>query len=186
MTDGLVSGVNRSTPAPNGASIPDAIQTSAPVNPGNSGGPLMTLDNRVIGVVNAGGGENLAFAISAALVKLVVPDLIEKGEYIHPYVGIVPVTVTPELAGRIGLDEPQGVYVESIIPDSPAAGVLESGDVIVAIGETQVTTRQQFISYLALHTSPGVSVQITVKRGGSSQTTSFTVGERPEQSESVT
>ncbi|MFB6139212.1 MAG: S1C family serine protease, partial [Halosimplex sp.] len=63
VSSGIVSGVNRTLPAPNDFSIPDAIQTDAPVNPGNSGGPLVTLDGSVAGVVNSGGGDNIGFAI---------------------------------------------------------------------------------------------------------------------------
>lgn len=58
VTSGIVSGVNRSIPAPTGFTIPDAIQTDAAVNPGNSGGPLMSLDGQVVAVINSGGGDN--------------------------------------------------------------------------------------------------------------------------------
>lgn len=145
----------------------------------------MTLDGEVIGVVNAGGGENLAFAISAALVERVVPSLIENGEYNHAYLGIVPVSVTPSIAERFGLDKAQGVYVKSVKPNSPASGVLDSRDVIIGMGNSKISTRQQLTSYLALQTSPGDSIQITLRRNGSKQTVSVTLGQRPEQSKTI-
>jgi serine protease Do len=181
VTSGLVSGVNRLIPAPNGYKIPDAIQTGAPVNPGNSGGPLVNLDGKVIGVINSGGGENLAFAISAALVKRVVPALIEDGEYEHAYMGIGLETVTPDTAEQLGLDRPRGVVVTEISQDGPSAGTLQQGDVIVGLGGTKIAGRQQLASYLALKASPGDTVDVTVLRNGERRTLSLTLGSRPEQ-----
>jgi serine protease Do len=181
VTSGLVSGVNRLIPAPNGYRIPDAIQTGAPVNPGNSGGPLVNLDGRVIGVISSGGGENLAFAISAALVKRVVPALIEDGEYEHAYMGIGLRTVTPAIAEQLGLDQPRGVVVTGVRSNGPSAGTLQQGDVILSIGGTRIDGRQQLASYLALQASPGDTVDVTVLRNGERRTLSLTLGTRPEQ-----
>lgn len=182
VTSGLISGINRSIPAPNGHTIPDAIQTGAPVNPGNSGGPLVTLDGRVVGVINSGGGENLAFAISAALVKRVIPSLIRTGDYEHAYLGVGLQTVTPAVAEEIGLDRPRGVLVGRVPPDAPASGALERGDVIVSIEGQRIDTRQQLSSYLALKTAPGDTVRITVLRNGARRTVDVTLGTRPERS----
>jgi serine protease Do len=181
VTSGLVSGLNRLIPAPNGYRIPDAIQTGAPVNPGNSGGPLVDLDGRVIGVISSGGGENLAFAISAALVKRVVPALIENGEYDHAYMGIRTQTVTPDIAQQLGLDQPRGVVVAGVQSGGPSAGTLQQGDVILSINGTRIDGRQQLISYLALQASPGDSVEVTVLRNGERRTLSLTLGARPER-----
>ncbi|SIR50515.1 Trypsin-like peptidase domain-containing protein [Haladaptatus litoreus] len=81
ITQGVVSGVNRTLPTRQGFSIPGAIQTDAAINPGNSGGPLVTCDGRVVGVNTAGiaGGENLGFAIPARVVRQTVPPLINDG-----------------------------------------------------------------------------------------------------------
>jgi serine protease Do len=181
VTSGLVSGLNRSIPAPNGYTIPDAIQTGAPVNPGNSGGPLVDLDGRVIGVISSGGGDNLAFAISAALVKRVVPALIENGEYEHAYMGIGLRTVTPDIAEQVGLDRARGVLVTDVRPNGPSDGALRQGDVIVGLGGESIDSRQQLSSYLALQASPGDTVEVTVLRDGSRQTLSLTLGSRPDQ-----
>lgn len=181
LTTGVVSGVNRSIPAPNGRTVPDAIQTDTPVNPGNSGGPLVNLQGEVVGVISSGGGENLAFAISAALMKRVLPALIEDGDYDYPYLGIIPRTVTPSVAEQIGLDRPRGVLIRSVRSGTPAAGTLRQGDVILAINGTRIDTKEQLSSYLALQASPGETVEITVLRNGERQTISLTLGTRPEQ-----
>ena len=181
VTSGLVSGINRSIPAPNGYTIPDAIQTDAPVNPGNSGGPLVNLNGQVVGVISSGGGENLAFAISAALVSRVVPSLIENGEYEHAYMGVGLRTVTLEIAEQTSLDRPRGVLVGNVRPNTPAAGTLEQGDVIIGIDGTRIDTRQQLSSYLALQASPGDTVEVTVLRNGERRTVSLTLGSRPER-----
>lgn len=181
VTSGLVSGVNRSIPAPNGYTIPDGIQTGAPVNPGNSGGPLVTTDGEVVGVINSGGGENLAFAISAALVDRVVPALVEDGTYDHPYLGIGFQTVTPEIASQAGLDGPRGVAVTQVEPDGPSAAALQTGDVIVGVAGRTINDGQELSSYLALEASPDETVELTVHRDGERRTVSVTLGMRPER-----
>ncbi|EMA42714.1 S1C family serine protease [Halococcus saccharolyticus] len=182
VTSGLVSGVNRSIPAPNGYTIPDGIQTGAPVNPGNSGGPLVNLDGEVVGVINSGGGDNLAFAISAALVERVVPSLIENGEYDHAYMGIADLqTVTPSVAADVGIDRSRGVLVRRVDSDGPSAGVLQRGDVIVGLGGQRIDSFQGLSSYLALQASPGDTIDVTVFRNGERRTLSLTLGSRPEQ-----
>lgn len=113
-----INGVDRSIAAPNGYSVPDAIRTGVPVNPGTSGGPLLTLNGEVVGVIDAGGGEDLAFAISAALAKRAVPALVEEGEYTRvPRVALR--TVTPRVAERAGLDDPRGVLVRQVLANGP-------------------------------------------------------------------
>ncbi|RRJ30074.1 S1C family serine protease [Halocatena pleomorpha] len=176
MTAGLVSGVDRLIPAPNDYTIPDAIQTSAPVNPGNSGGPLMDLAGRVVGVVSSGGGDNLAFAISAALIERVVPALIEDGTYEHAALGVTVQSVTPTVAQRLGLDQPRGVVIRSV--QSSAVEVLQQEDVIIRIEDTPINSRQELASFLALQTSPGDTVQISVIRNGTRETVSVTLGTR--------
>lgn len=179
MTAGLVSGVDRLIPAPNDYTIPDAIQTSAPVNPGNSGGPLMDLDGQVVGIVSSGGGDNLAFAISAALIERVAPALITEGEYEHAALGVTVQSVTPDIADRLGLDQPRGVVITSV--QDSAADALQQEDVIVGIEDTRVNSRQELASFLALETSPDDTVQITVYRDGDRQTVSVTLGTRSDR-----
>jgi S1-C subfamily serine protease len=97
MTTGIVSQIGRLLPSSGfGFSIPDAIQTDAPINPGNSGGPLLNMQGQIIGINTAGisaseqgGSTGVGFAISSNTVMRIVPILIEKGHFIHPYLGII-------------------------------------------------------------------------------------------------
>ena len=194
VSSGIVSGVNRTLPAPNDFSIPDAIQTDAPVNPGNSGGPLVNLDGDVIGVINSGGGDNIGFAISGALTNRVVPALVEDGNYEHSYLGIRLQPVTPAIARANNLDVASGIYVHAVVPESPSAGVLEGstgtdtaygqqvnvgGDIIKAMDGTPIPTQQALSSFLALEASPGDNIEVEIIRDGERQTVTVTIGARP-------
>jgi len=196
VTTGIVSGTDRSIPAPTGFSIPDAIQTDAAVNPGNSGGPLMSLGGRVLAVINSGGGDNIAFGISAALARRILPELIEAGSYEHSFVGVALDTVTPAVAEANGLAEPRGLLVIDVAPNGPAAGVLQpsedaetvngesypvGGDVLLAIDGTPTNTTEALGSYLALETRPGDTVSMTVLRDGEERTVEVELGSRPSQ-----
>ena len=194
VTAGIVSGVNRSMPTENGFSIPDTVQTDAAINPGNSGGPLVSTDGTVVGVNRARGGENVGFAISAAIVERVVPSLIERGRYDHTFVGIFTLDVTPTIADAYGLDQARGLLVAQVADGSPADGVLQAanssetvdgqsvptgGDVIVAVDDRPIDSHQDLSRYLALQTSPGQTVAFTVVRNGTRQTVDLTLGRRP-------
>ncbi len=195
VSAGIVSGVNRTLPAANGFSIADAIQTDAAVNPGNSGGPLVTLDGDVVGVVNAGGGDNIGFAISAALVQRVVPELIGSGKYEHSYMGVTLRPVTPAVAEANPLPVARGVYVDRVVDGGPSDGVLRGssgsqrvdgvdtpvgGDVVVRLDETPVPTRQALSTFLALETGPGDVVDVEVVRDGERRTVELELGSRPD------
>jgi S1-C subfamily serine protease len=196
VSSGIVSGLNRTLPATSDSnfSIPDAIQTDAPVNPGNSGGPLVDLQGNVVGVINSGGGDNIGFAISGGLTQRVVPALLESGSYEHPFMGIFLRSVTPAIAEANNLEVGSGVYVSGTSEDGPASGVLEGttrevtingravpvgGDVIRRMGGQSITTEQQLSSFLALQTSPGDTIEIEVIRDGRPETVYLTLGSRP-------
>ncbi|MFC4543479.1 S1C family serine protease [Halosolutus amylolyticus] len=196
ISQGIVSGIDRSLPSPTGFAIPAAIQTDAPVNPGNSGGPLVTLDGDVLGVVFAGAGQTIGFAISAALADRVVPALVDDGEYEHAYMGVGVLPVGPLIAEANDLDEPQGVLVIETDPDGPADGVLEpadetaevdgtpvpvGGDVIVAIGGEEIPNQDRLSSVLALETSPGDAIDVDVVRDGERQSVELTLAPRPDE-----
>ncbi|MEF8775048.1 MAG: trypsin-like peptidase domain-containing protein [Haloarculaceae archaeon] len=194
VTAGIVSGVDRTLPAPSGFSIADAVQTDAAVNPGNSGGPLVTLDGDVVGVINSGGGDNIGFAISAALVRRVVPSLLGTGDYDHSYMGVRLGDVTPPIVRANDLGVSRGVYVDEVVTGSPSEGVFEGssgsrmvkgreiavgGDVILRMEETPIPNRQALSTVLALQTSPGDTVDVGIVRDGQRRTVELTLGERP-------
>ena len=198
VTHGIVSGVNRSMPTDRGYSVPDVIQTDAPINPGNSGGPLLTCDGAVVGVntagVSAALGDNVGFAISAPLIRRVVPELLDDGDVAWPYLGIRSTDVTPAIARANGLEVARGVAVVETVGGGPVAGVLQSseevrsvegrpvpvgGDVIVAIDGRPVATGEDLSSYLAREAAPGEITSLTVVRDGQRQRVNVTLGERP-------
>jgi len=194
MTSGIISGVDRSIPSPAGFDIPDAVQTDAPVNPGNSGGPLVDLNGDVVAVINAGGGDNIGFGISAALTQRVVPELLATGDYDHAYMGVSFDDVTPTVARVNDLPASRGLLVVGVAPGGPSDGRLEAsseitvvdgervpvgGDVIRAVDDRPIETSEGLGSYLALETSPGETVDLTVLRDGREQTVQVELGTRP-------
>lgn len=198
VTTGVVSGTDRLIPSPSGYRIPDAIQTDAAVNPGNSGGPLMSVDGTVVGVVNSKRGDDIAFGISAALTRRVVPRLVESGSYEHAYMGVSCETVTPTIAEANGMDEPRGLITVETVRNGPADGVFRGselrfveggripvgGDVLLAVDGTEVRSLEDLASHLALRTRPGDTIRLTVLRGGTERTLELTLGSRSERSQS--
>lgn len=192
---GIVSGTDRLLSAPNNFSIPDAVQTDAALNPGNSGGPIVTTNGNVAAVASSAGGENIGFGISAALSKRVVPSLIADGEFRHSYMGVGIREVTPTAAEVYDLDNVGGLIVASVVDGGPSSGVLQGttgqrtvrgvdvltgGDVIVGLGDVTVEVQADLSNYLALETSPDDTVPVTVIRDGEEQTVDLTLGRRPQ------
>jgi len=173
VTAGIVSALDRTITSPNNHPIGGAIQTDAAINSGNSGGPLLNLSGQVIGVnsqieSSSGGNIGIGFAVPSNTVKKVVAQLIADGKATHPYLGV-----------KLGdSSDPAGAKVGEVASGAPAdkAG-LQNGDVITAVDGTAVTSSDQLIAVLAAD-SPGDQVQLTVSRGGSTQTVSVTLGSR--------
>lgn len=195
-SQGIISGRNRSIPGPNNFSIADAIQTDAALNPGNSGGPIVTLDGEVVAVATAGipGTDNLGFGVSAPLIRRVAPALIEDGSYEHSYMGVGILEVEPLLAEANGLDEARGVYIASVVEGGPSDGVLRGsdgqrtvdgtsvptgGDVVVGFNGTEIRTQGELSRFLALETSPGDVIDVEVIRDGEPRTVELELGSRP-------
>lgn len=125
LSQGIISGRNRSIPGPGSYLVPDTIQTDVALNPGSSGGPIVDLNGRVVGIVVANQGETVGFAISAELAKRVIPELRDTGSYEHSHLGITMLEVGPELAAANGLAEPGGLLIVEVIPEGPSDGVLQ-------------------------------------------------------------
>jgi serine protease Do len=198
FTTGIVSGRNRNIDIPGREfSIADGIQTDAALNPGNSGGPLVTHDGKVAGVINAGQGDNVGFAISAAMTKDVVPSLIETGEHQHSYLGVFLRDVTPDIIDANDLQITWGVYISEVPSDGPAAGKLRGGestamirgrevsvggDVIVSMSnggaDWPIQNSERLSAFLALETEPGDEIEIEVLRDGQRQTVEVELGAR--------
>jgi S1-C subfamily serine protease len=219
MTEGIVSGLGRmlpsaeqeeesemipSNPTPSaGFLIPDIIQTDAPINPGNSGGPLLNIRGEVIGINTAifSTSAGIGFAIPSNTIKKVVPSLITKGDYQHPYLGIVGVDITPEIAEALGLTEARGFLVTDVSSGSPAqkAGIQRGGslanvnggeiamggDVILKVDEHTVRKLDDVLTYLEREKKVGEAVQLTILRNGGTENINLTLGPRPTAQESL-
>lgn len=186
VTAGIISGVRRAIPGSGvqTQSLVDLIQTDAPISPGNSGGALVNGAGAVVGINVAyippqARAVSIGFAIPAATVVEVVTELLDDGEATHAFFGILPSQVTPSLAEQFGLERSDGVLVLDVTEGGPAhrAGV-EGGDVIVSIGDTAVSTVEQFLAELR-DLEPGERVPVTVVREGKEQVLEVEVADRP-------
>ena len=196
ITQGIVSGVNRSMRTEDNFVIPDTVQTDAGIDRGNSGGPLVTLDGEVVGVNRARQGTSIGFAVSSHLVERVVPELIRTGDVEHPYMGVSTVDVSPTIANANGLDEPRGVLVAETPDGGPSEGVLQEseredyngvtvyvgGDVIIGVDGTTIDSHAELSRYLMLHTEPGETIDVTVLRDDERVTEQVTLDARPQPS----
>lgn len=185
VTAGIVSGLQRSIPS--GGQTPalvDLIQTDAAISPGNSGGALIGLDGRVVGINVAyippsAGAVTLGFAIPAPTVIDVVRQLLTTGHVRHAYLGVVPAPLTDELRSELHLDVASGVVAYQVPPGTPAARAgLAAGDVIVGLDGKPVATVEDL--YAALRKKqPGDLVQVTAVRDDKRTTHDVRLGELP-------
>ncbi len=196
VSAGIVSGRNRSLPNERtGFSIPNTVQTDAGLDPGNSGGPLVTMDGEVTGVSVAGAGTSVGFAVSPLLAGRVLPELIETGNYDHPFLGISLIEVTPAVAEANDLDEPRGIFVVETMDGGPTEETLRGasddtvidgtsvpigGDVLVELDGNRIDSNADLGTTLALELSPGDRVPATIVRDGERQTVEIEIGARPD------
>jgi putative serine protease PepD len=187
VTAGIISALHREMTAPNNFTITNTIQTDAAINHGNSGGPLLDRQGRVIGVnaqieSDSGGSDGVGFAIPSNTVRPIVRQLIATGEVEHAYLGIRMAQL------------PDGVAVTEVLPDTPAAkaGIRPSTGTKIVDGQEQPTggdvvvefDGEKVTSAVALQSAvdarrPGDTVEVTVVRDGSRRTFEVTLGVRP-------
>jgi len=219
LTVGIVSGLGRLLPSTDDSSnspfsqfamnfnIPDIIQTDAAINPGNSGGPLLNLKGEVIGInsaiySNTGVNAGIGFAVPSNTVKKVVQSIISSGKYLHPYLGVVGMDITPQLAKIFGLKESKGFLITDITPGSPAekSGKLQKGtitynqrgeiidsdgDIIVAIDDKQVRKIDDILTYLEREKEVGDTVTLKILRNNQIETVEVVLGPRGSEESSV-
>ncbi len=179
VTAGIISARGRDIQS---GPFDDFLQVDAPINRGNSGGPLFDLKGRVIGVNTAifsptGGSVGIGFAIPAEMAETVVADLRDDGHIVRGWLGVQIQTVTPEFAESLGLDKERGALVASVVPGSPAekAG-LQAGDVILKAGPDDIE-RMRDLPRLVAGLEPDTRLKVTVWRKGSERTLKVVIGE---------
>jgi len=172
VTTGIVSALDREISAPDGTPIEGAIQTDAAINHGNSGGPLLNLDGQVVGITSqiqsdSGVNDGIGFAIPSSTVKSVVEQLLTTGTVAHPLLGV-----------RVGTTSNGGASVTSVESGSGAAkGGVKAGDVITSVNGTAVTSPEQLRAIISAY-KPGDTLTLEVRRSGSTQTLTVTLGSR--------
>jgi S1-C subfamily serine protease len=200
ITTGIVSAKGRLLPnSDTGFSIPDAIQTDAAVNPGNSGGPLLNTQGQVIGMNTAifsrtGSFSGVGFAIPSNTIAKEAPLLIKNGSYAHPWLGISGGKTTPDIIKTMGLPANyKGVIVASVQPGTPAekAGLRglpqddngvspQTGDIITAVDGHPVRQIDDIINYIESQKSVGDNIKLTVNRNKQVMDLTATLQARPQ------
>jgi len=167
VTQGIISGLNRSIMVDQYTIMEDLIQTDAAINPGNSGGPLINSKGQIIGINTVkASAEGLGFAIPINVTKPVIKHFVEEGVFNPPYLGIY--TLDKEIVGYYDTDIEikSGLYINQVIKGSAAekAG-LRVGDIITHIDDVEVNTMLKLRSVL-YYKKPGDTVHIRYQRNG--------------------
>jgi S1-C subfamily serine protease len=182
VTAGVVSAVGRSLRGETGRLIEDLIQTDAALNPGNSGGPLVSTRGEVVGINTAviAGAQNICFAVSSNTAAFVMAELLKYGRVRRGFVGISAqqVAITRQLAMAAGLTQATAAIIAGLEAGSPAAlAGLREGDVIVGVGERRITGVDDLLRALD-HNSIGRALPFHVLRAGKRLTVTVTPIER--------
>ena len=193
ITVGIISGVERVMASAHERSITNMLQTDTAINPGNSGGPLLDSKGEVIGINTAiqPSSNGIGFAIPINNAKSLLPALLQGGEVSTPWLGISGTEIDQTLASKLDLATDHGIYVVSVMPDSPAekAGLVpggsdqgsptSGGDIITAINGREVTAVSGLLQYLNTK-KVGEQVSLTVIRGDETIVVEVTLGEWPQ------
>jgi serine protease Do len=193
VTEGVISGLNREVPGrltrgQQEAALVDLIQTDAAISPGSSGGALVDRSGEVVGINVAylppeTRAESIGFAIPSETATSVADQLIENGRVSNPFLGVRGLRdLTPDIVRQFGLSVESGAIFAEVVPGGPAdeAG-LRPGDVIIALGSTQIEDSGDLLAALRDY-RPGDDVPLTIIRGGRGNEESIEVelGELPQ------
>jgi serine protease Do len=186
VTMGIVSALGRNIGMPDsGYSIQDFIQTDAAINPGNSGGALVDAEGRLIGIntmikSSSMGNEGIGFAVPINLARSVMERLISGGKVTRGYLGIRMQDITSDLAQQFNLPDQNGVLVDDVMPDGPAAKAgIKSGDVIVAFNGKDVDDGHS-LQLAVTECAPDSTAIVKLIRNGEQKTVTFKLGELPD------
>ncbi len=196
LTRGIVSAVNRMLPGAAWSLTEPMIQTDASINPGNSGGPMIDPCGAVVGVTTAilPDAQNIGFAVPVNLVKSVMPQLIEKGRMIRPWLGVQGQFIVPGLKELLRVPLVDGFLVEAVEPGSPAeqqglhGGLFEltidgqpillGGDIITHVNGAKLDDPNKLVQTLE-QLKVASTLKLTIFREGKSQDVELTLTERP-------
>lgn len=194
VTSGIISGHGRSVQASDGdgtnsENLEDLFQTDAAINEGNSGGPLVNLDGEVIGINTAvaGDAQNIGFAIPINDVSGLISGVKQTGKLQRPYLGVVYVSLTDDIAKQYKLSSSRGAYIppetvmgeQTVISGSPAAQAgLKQGDIIIKVNDTTIDQNNSLTSVLGHH-AVNEKVTLTIDRNGKQQSIEVTLGVAP-------
>jgi S1-C subfamily serine protease len=199
LTSGIVSATGRSLQSPNGMTIPNGIQTDAAINQGNSGGPLIDSQGKVIGIneqiaSQGGGNDGLGFAVPINTAVRSLNQLRDTGKVKYAWLGVQGQTLTSDVAATFNMNTTGGALVEKVAADSPAAKAglkggdqtvtvqgqdfTLGGDVITKVDGKGVNTFDDLIAFLSTK-SPGDKATLTVERAGKTRDVTVTLSERP-------
>lgn len=187
VTVGVVSATGRSLDTGKGYQIEGLIQTDAAINQGNSGGPLVDLAGEVIGVNtlivrstgNGSVAEGLGFSIPINTAQAVAEQIIQKGYFPHPYLGIGYQPITPDIAAAYNLPVQWGAYVTKVSDNSPASQAgLQQGDILTRIGDSALDATHSYLNTLFTYKA-GDQITVSFLRNGKDMQTQVTLGESP-------
>jgi S1-C subfamily serine protease len=199
MTVGIVSQLGRTIKTTSGGfSIANIIQTTAPLNPGNSGGPLLNYQGQVVGITTAivADSQGLGFAVPSNTILREIRSLVETGSYTqHSWLGVTGIDMNYEIANAMGMDITYGWLITQVVSGAPAdkaglragteqfqtpAGtIVIGGDVVVAINDVRITNGDELLSYMEEHTLPGQTITMTIVRNNQIMDVSVVLGTRP-------
>ena len=199
MTSGIISAVNRDVKIQNTV-FRGMIQTDAPINGGNSGGPLVNTDGEVIGIntlifSQTGGSVGIGFSIPINTAKRFIPSLITKGQVTYPALGVSVLSINSSIAQALKLPVREGLLVLNTMPGGSAqkAGIKGGtryiavgngrlpvgGDIIVALDDEKVQTVEDLSSYLETNKDVGSSVSVTIIRANKTAKINVKLQARP-------
>jgi len=174
VTSGIVSALHREMTSPNHFAIDNSIQTDAAINHGNSGGPLLSSQGKVVGVTsqiesNSGGNEGVGFAIPSNTVSSIAAQLISNGKAEHAFLGVVLRDSSSQT----------GAAISQVRAGTPAAKAnLRAGDVVTAAAGKPIASASELRAVINAH-RPGDAISVTYTRGGQSHTVKVTLAARP-------
>ena len=187
VTSGIVSALGRDLQQ---GPFDDFLQIDAPINRGNSGGPTLDIEGRVVGINSAiysptGGSVGIGFAIPSNIAKVIVQKLRDSGHADHGFLGFSVQSISPDIADALHLDpdKPQGLLVNDVVPQSPAATAgLQAGDIIVeANGQPVVATHD--ISKFVVNARMGETLHLTAQRFDKTMKVDMVVAKTPTREE---